>query len=69
LTPKEETSNSQAVLVVTIQDAVSDIDRISDFWHKLGSPISFAYGIAAAGLSPLFYSRIKKRIKKHRMST
>jgi len=66
LTPKEETSNSQAVLVVTIQDAVSNIDQISDFWHKLGSPISFVYGIAAAGLSPLFYSRVKKRITKHR---
>ena len=46
LTPKEEISNSRAVLVVTIQDAVSNINRISDFWHKLGSPISFVYGIA-----------------------
>ena len=68
LTPKEEISNSRAVLVVTIQDAVSNINRISDFWHKLGSPISFVYGIVA-GLSPLFYSKVKKRIKKRRMSS
>ncbi|MGB0028335.1 MAG: hypothetical protein WBP64_15980, partial [Nitrososphaeraceae archaeon] len=43
LTPKEEISTSRTVLVVTMQDALSDIDRISDFWNKLGSPISFVY--------------------------
>jgi hypothetical protein len=63
LTPKEENSASRTVLVVTIQDALSNIDRISDFWNKLGSPISFVYGIAA-GLSPSIFSIVKRKLKR-----
>lgn len=63
LTPKEENSASRTILVVTIHDALSDIDRISDFWNKLGSPISFVYGIAA-GLSPWIFSIVKKKLKR-----
>jgi hypothetical protein len=53
---------TQSSLLVTLQDPLTLIDNISDFWNKVGAPISFIYGILA-GISPWIFSKIKERLK------
>jgi hypothetical protein len=53
----------QSTLLVTLQEPFTLIDHISDFWNKLGAPISFIYGIAA-GISPWLFTKIRERSKK-----
>jgi hypothetical protein len=54
---------TQSSLYAVLQEPLSVTDEIADFWNKLGSPISFMYGILA-GLSPLLYKKIKEKVKK-----
>jgi hypothetical protein len=57
---------TQSSLYAVLQEPLSMTDEIADFWNKLGSPISFVYGILA-GLSPLLYKKIKEKVKKIKM--
>jgi hypothetical protein len=54
---------TESTLLVTLQDPLTLIDHISDFWNKVGGPMSFIYGILA-GISPWLYTRIKERVKE-----
>lgn len=53
---------TQSNLLAMVQQPLSTIDTVSDFWNKLGAPISFFYGIAA-GISPWIYIQLKKKVK------
>jgi hypothetical protein len=50
-------------LIITLQEPLSLTDKINDFWNKLGSPISFVYGVAA-GISPWVFNKIKIKLNK-----
>lgn len=54
---------TQSSMMITIQEPLTDIDKISEFWNKLGSPITFIYGILA-GISPWVFTMVKNRLKK-----
>lgn len=56
---------SDSTLLLTLQEPLTIIDEISDFWNKVGSPISFMYGILA-GLMPWVFTKIRNRHKNHR---
>ena len=59
--PSENIFTQSSVLAM-VQQPQSTVDTISDFWTKLGAPISFFYGIAA-GVSPWIYIKLKKKVK------
>jgi hypothetical protein len=50
-----QSANTQASLIIYVQNPLSPIDQFSDFWNKLGSPITFIYGIIAGLAFPLHY--------------
>lgn len=50
-------------LVLNVHEPPSILDQINDFWSKIGSPISFLYGIIA-GISPWIYKSIRNYSKK-----
>lgn len=54
---------TQTSLAATLLEPLTAIDQVSFFWDKLGSPISFIYGMLA-GISPWIYTKIKERVKK-----
>jgi hypothetical protein len=58
---------SDSTVLLTVQEPLTIVDNISDFWNKIGSPISFVYGVLA-GLIPWVYSKVrdykKNQIKK-----
>jgi hypothetical protein len=56
---------TQSSVALTIQEPLTWVDNVSDFWTKVGSPISFIYGILA-GISPWIYGRIRGRINYHK---
>jgi hypothetical protein len=56
---------TQSSLVATLREPLTTIDHISDFWNKLGAPISFIYGILA-GISPWIFTKIRERMKNNR---
>jgi hypothetical protein len=58
-----ENKFTKSALLVTLQEPLTLIDNISDFWNKLGAPISFIYGIIA-GVSPWLFTKIKERLSK-----
>ena len=60
-TPSENIFTSSSLLL-TLKEALTLEDQISNFWNKLGAPISFVYGILA-GISPLIYTKIKERFR------
>jgi hypothetical protein len=53
---------TQSSVLVTIQEPLTWVDQVSDFWNKVGNSISFIYGILA-GISPWIYTRLRRRIK------
>jgi hypothetical protein len=53
---------TQSSVLVTIQEPLAWVDEVSNFWNKVGNPISFIYGILA-GISPWIYTRLRSRIK------
>jgi hypothetical protein len=61
--PEPEDILKQSAVMVTIQEPLGDIERIAEFWSKLGDPIAFMYGIIA-GASPWLYAMIKQKLKK-----
>jgi hypothetical protein len=58
---------TQSSLLASLQEPLTAVDHISNFWNKLGAPISFIYGILA-GISPWIFTRIKERLKKNNRS-
>jgi hypothetical protein len=61
--PRFESSQNIATessMMVTVQEPLSGIDMISEYWNKLGAPFTFIYGIIA-GISPWIVSKLKKR--------
>jgi hypothetical protein len=50
-------------LLIEIEEPVSLIDQVSEYWTKLGQPLSFLYGFLA-GASPVVYRVIKKKLTK-----
>ena len=67
---KQPTDNitTQSSLYVVLNEPLSVADGIADFWNKLGSPISFMYGVLA-GLSPWIFKKIKEKVKKDKGTT
>jgi hypothetical protein len=55
---------TQSSLLASLQEPLTAVDHISNFWNKLGAPISFMYGILA-GISPWIFTKIKERLKKN----
>jgi hypothetical protein len=55
---------TQSSLTVRLQEALTPIDQISEFWNKLGGFINFVYVIGGAVATWLFSSYIKKRRRK-----
>jgi len=60
----DEPISNHTSLVLNVHDPPSILDRINDFWSKIGSPISFLYGILA-GISPWIYRSIRNYSKKN----
>ena len=62
---KQPTDNitTQSNLYILLKEPLSAAEGIADFWNKLGSPISFVYGVLA-GLSPWLFKKIKEKVKK-----
>jgi hypothetical protein len=52
---------SRSGILVTVLEPLTWVDQVSNFWNKVGDPISFIYGILA-GISPWIYTRLRKRI-------
>lgn len=55
---------TQTIMAVTVEPPPSFVDQFSDLWNKVGSPITFFYGIAA-GISPLIIMKFRKRQKEN----
>jgi hypothetical protein len=60
---KDEDKITTLNLLVDVEEPLSLTDQISEFWNKLGEPLSFLYGVVA-GLSPTIYSLLKKKLGK-----
>jgi hypothetical protein len=56
---------SDSTLLLTLHEPLTIIDEISAFWSKVGSPISFMYGVIA-GLVPLIFTKIRHRYKNRK---
>jgi hypothetical protein len=56
---------TQSSVLVTIQEPLGWVDEVSNFWNKVGNPISFIYGILA-GISPWIYTRLRKQIRNNK---
>jgi hypothetical protein len=54
---------TQSSLIITLQEPLSLTNQINDFWNKLGSPITFVYGVAA-GISPWIFNKVKRKLNK-----
>ena len=50
-------------LLIDVKEPLSLTDKLSEFWNKLGEPLSFLYGVVA-GLSPMIFKIIKKKLSK-----
>jgi hypothetical protein len=55
---------TQSSLTVRLEEALTPIDQISEFWSKLGDFINFVYVIGGALATWLFSSYIKKKRRK-----
>jgi hypothetical protein len=55
---------TQSSLTVRLQEALTPVDQISEFWSKLGGFINFIYVIGGALATWLFSSYIKKKRSK-----
>jgi hypothetical protein len=60
---KSQNVISQSTMGLTVEDPLTFEEKISEFWNKLGNPITFSYGVAA-GISPWIFSKLKEKIKK-----
>jgi hypothetical protein len=60
---KGEGINVTSTLTITILPPLTWQEQVKDVWDKLGSPITFFYGIAA-GSVPWLFTLIKKIIKR-----
>ena len=54
---------AKSSLLIEIEEPLSIVDQISEYWNKLGQPVSFLYGFLA-GASPVLYRVIKKKWTK-----
>lgn len=54
---------AKSSLLIEVEESASVPDQISEFWNKLGEPLSFLYGIIA-GLSPMIFKAIRKKLNK-----
>lgn len=54
---------AESSLLIEVEESASVTDQISEFWNKLGEPLSFVYGIIA-GLSPMIFKAIRKKLNK-----
>ncbi|MDQ6723625.1 MAG: hypothetical protein M3Z01_05100 [Thermoproteota archaeon] len=59
-----ENVSIQSTLTLTIQDHVSTIDIINDFWSKVGGFINFVYLVGGAIASLIFTGYLKKQTRK-----
>jgi hypothetical protein len=60
---KGEEKTTESSLLVDVEEPLTLTDQISEFWNKLGEPLSFLYGVVA-GLSPTIFNLIKKKLGK-----
>jgi hypothetical protein len=63
-----ENTFTQSSLLVTIQEPLTLIDYIHDFWDKLGAVVSFLTGILTGQVGPWLYNRIKDQLKNNKKS-
>ena len=61
-----ENTFTQSSLLVTIQEPLTLIDYIHDFWDKLGAVVSFLTGILTGQVGPWLYNRIKEQLKNNK---
>ena len=61
-----ENTFTQSSLLVTIQEPLTLIDPIHDFWDKLGAVVSFLTGILTGQVGPWLYNRIKEQLKNNK---
>jgi hypothetical protein len=54
---------SDSTLLLTLQEPLTFVDQIGEFWSKVGAPISFVTGILA-GSMPWIFTRFKNIRKK-----
>ena len=54
---------TQSTIGITVGEPLTFVDKISDFWNKLGNPIVFSYGVLA-GISPWIFSKLKGKLIK-----
>lgn len=54
---------SASTLLLTLQEPLTFVDQIGEFWSKVGAPISFVTGILA-GSMPWIFTRFKNIRKK-----
>lgn len=64
LVPKSQDKSqnviSQSTMGLIVEDPLTLDEKISEFWNKLGNPITFLYGVIA-GISPWIYSKLKEK--------
>jgi hypothetical protein len=49
-------------LLIDVKEPLSLPDKVSEFWTKLGEPLTFLYGILA-GFSPIIFKIIQRKLK------
>jgi hypothetical protein len=54
---------SDSTVLLTLQEPLTYIDHVSDFWNKVGAPISFVSGILAGSI-PWLFTKIRNIRKK-----
>ena len=57
---------TQSSLLVTLKEPLTWIDFVSDFWDKLGEPLSFVTGIIMGHIGPWAFIKIRERLKNRK---
>jgi hypothetical protein len=57
---------TQSSLLVTLQEPLTWIDYVSNFWDKLGEPLIFVTGIITGYIGPWVFGRVRERLKNRK---
>ena len=56
---------TQSTLLLTLDDALTLVDHISNLWSKLGNILTFITGIVTGYVGPWIYNKIRQQAKNH----
>jgi hypothetical protein len=56
---------TQSSLLLTLDEALTLVDHISNLWSKLGDVLTFITGIVTGYLGPWIYNKMRQRVKNH----